>query len=238
MNDEPKTILRHIIDLREVLVKSSFAILICMIISFLFIDEIFDFISLPLIKIINKSGKDCKIIYTSVSEIFSTHLKLSFYTALSVCFPYITFQIWKFIKPGLRDSEAKFSKKFLFISAGLFIIGGTFAFCLVIPSVFSVLINTQTSAQFMPKISENVSFIIVMMISFGMSFQLPIIIYCLNKFKILRLSTIQKLWREVILAIVVLSAIITPPDAISMAFLATPLIALYFLSLVICRLLK
>lgn len=238
MSDEPKTILRHIIELREVLLRSSIAILIMMIISFLFIDEIFDFVSLPLMKAIDLSGKDCKLIYTSVSEIFSTHLKLSFYTGLSVCFPYISFQIWKFIKPGLRENEAGISRKFLFISIGLFIMGGIFAFCFVIPSVFSVFINTQTSAEFMPRISENVSFIMILIFSFGLSFQLPIVIYCLDRFGILRLSTIRKLWREVILAIVVLSAIITPPDAVSMAFLATPLIVLYFLSLVFCRLLR
>lgn len=237
IKDEPKNLLRHILELRETLVKSAFAILIGMVISFLFIDEILEFISTPLVKILKESGKNYKMIYTSITEIFSTHLKISFYSALSITFPYVLFQFWKFIKPGLRGKEIYLSKKLFVCSLLLFLFGGLFAFYIVIPNIFYIFINNPLmSAEFLPKLSENISFITILVLSFGISFQLPILIYSLDKFKILRVTTIAQLWREVILAIVILSAIITPPDAMSMVFLALPLILLYFLSILFCLL--
>lgn len=230
-NDRPKSLFEHIIDLREVFVKSAFAILIGMTLSYIFIDEIFKFLSHPL--------KDQKLIYTSVSEIFSTHLRIAFYSALVICFPYIMWQIWRFIRPGLFENETKTAIRIMFISPILFAIGASFAFFIVVPNIFEMFIMAnQNIAEFMPKTSENISFIILLMLSFGLSFQMPLVVFFLDRLNILKVQTLQKLWREVILAIVIISAIITPPDAFSMAFLAVPLIFLYIISLFFCKFIR
>lgn len=235
MTDKPENVLTHIIALRKVVLNSCFAVFIVMIVTFLFNDEILKFISSPLSDVLSKYGNSQNLIYTSITEIFSLQLKLSFYSAFAICFPYILNQIWEFIKPGLKKNEIDVTKKFTLLASIFFFSGVIFAFYVVIPNIFKLFLNYDSTLTFFPKISENISFIIVLMISFGLSFQLPILIYVLDKVKILRLSTLSKLWREVILGIVIISALITPPDAISMALLAVPLILLYFLSLFFCR---
>lgn len=235
MADKPENLFTHIIALRKVIVNSCFAILITMIVTFIFIDQITEFLSYPLLSAIAKFGKSQNLIYTSVSELFSLQLKLSLYTALAICFPYILYEFWKFIKPGLKEKEIAISKKLILLTSGFFFIGMSFAFYIVIPNVFKIFLNTDSTFEFLPRISENISFIIVLMISFGLSFQLPILIYVLDRLRIFSIKTLEKLWREIILAIIVLSALITPPDAVSMALLAVPLIILYFLSLLFCR---
>ena len=235
MKDNPKSLIEHVIELRGVLVNSSFAILLSMIACYIFIDEIFNFVSKPLFETLRLSHLPEKIIYTSVTEIFTTHMKLAFYTSILICFPYICWQFWKFVSPGLFEHELKMATRIISIAPILFAFGAAFAFYVVIPNVLLALLgNPSSSQQFLPKMSENISFILIMMLSFGISFQMPLAIFVLDKYKILRAKTLQKLWREVILAIIIVSAIITPPDVFSMAFLAAPLIVLYFASLLFC----
>jgi sec-independent protein translocase protein TatC len=232
MNDEPKPIMAHILALRNVLVRSLFAIIIVMAICGSFAEEIFKFISRPLLIALDSLNYKTDLIYTSVTELFSMYLKLTFYTSLFVCFPYILWQIWKFMGPALLKNESKIALKIMIISPILFIIGATFAFYILIPIIISTLISHNSNfANFVPKVNENISFILTTMLSFGISFQLPLIIFILDKFQILRIATVKKLWREVIITIVLISALLTPPDALSMIFLAAPLICVYLISI-------
>jgi sec-independent protein translocase protein TatC len=208
-----------------------------MVLCYLVIDSIFDFVASPLTEILKSiDGQPSKLVYTSISEIFSTHLRIAFYSSLTLCFPYIILQFWKFIRPALSENENKIIIRIIFAASILFIIGAAFAFYIVIPNLFTMFIKHNSNyADFLPKIGENMSFIILLMFVFGLSFQMPLLILALDRLKILRVSTMKKLWREVILAIVILSAIVTPPDAFSMFFLATPLILLFIISVLICR---
>jgi sec-independent protein translocase protein TatC len=127
--------------------------------------------------------------------------------------------------------------KTIFTALVLFAAGVVFAFYIVIPNIFAMFIASNADvAEFLPRIGENVSFIILLMFVFGLSFQIPLLVVVLDKLSIIKVGTIAKLWREVILAIVVLAAIVTPPDAFSMFFLAAPLIVLFIASIVVCKL--
>ena len=238
MKDSSKTLLQHIIELRSVLINSGLFIIISMVVCYLFIDEIYGFIIQPLLVALKLADIKNKIIYTSITEVFTTHFRLAFYSSLFISFPYILNQVWKFIKSGLLENEFKIIRRLVIVVPLLFIIGSVTAFYVIIPEVFLALIQASSSAEFLPKMSENVSFIIIMMLSFGISFQMPVIIFLLDKLNILKAKTLQKLWREVILTIIVISAIITPPDAFSMMFLAVPLMILFFVSVVFCKFLK
>ncbi|MDR0640118.1 MAG: twin-arginine translocase subunit TatC [Holosporales bacterium] len=236
MNDRPKTVFEHIIELRSVLINSSFAILVAMIVCYIFINEIFVFLSKPLINSLRYCHQFHALVYSSISEIFSTHLRIAFYTSLFLCFPYILHQVWTFISPALTLQESSIIQRILATTVILFMLGAAFAFYVVIPYVFDFFIKSNAHhAEFLPKIGDNVSFIVILMFAFGLSFQMPILVIALDRLKILRIQTIQKLWREVILAIIVFAAIITPPDAFSMFFLAAPLIALFGISILVCR---
>ncbi len=236
MNDNPKPLIQHLIEFRSVLVNSAFCVLLLTIVCYVFVEEIFGFVSTPLFIALKSSGLKEKIIFTSVTEVFTTHLRLAFYSGLFASFPYIMKQIWDFINSGLKPKESLIAKRIMVISPLLFILGATFAFYLVIPNVLLALIKSSAaSAEFLPKMNENISFIVIMLISFGISFQMPIVVFALDRLLILRAKTLLKLWREIVLGIVVLSAIITPPDAFSMVFLAAPLIVVFFISVFICR---
>jgi sec-independent protein translocase protein TatC len=236
MNDNPKTVFRHIIELRAIVLNSAFAVMVAMILCFFTIEPIFNFLASPLVEVLKSTGKNGKLVYTSVAEIFSTNLRVAFYSALTLCFPYIAFQFWKFISPALSENEIKVISKAIFAALVLFIAGIMFAFYIVIPHIFTMfIISNSNFAEFLPKIGENVSFIILLMLIFGLSFQLPLLVIVLDKFQIIKLDTVTKLWREIILAIVVLAAIVTPPDVFSMFFLAAPLIALFVFSIIVCK---
>ncbi|MDR1476453.1 MAG: twin-arginine translocase subunit TatC [Holosporales bacterium] len=236
MNDRPKSVFEHLVELRPCIVNSAYSILISMIVCYVGIDSIFDFITYPLTVILKTMGKTDKLVYTSVSEIFSTHLRIAFYSSLTLCFPYISFEFWKFLKPALSKDEIKKIMRTVFAASILFVIGAAFAYYIAIPNIFMLFMkNNLPIANFLPKIGENVSFIVLLMFVFGLSFQMPLLILSLDRLKILRVSTIQKLWREVILVIVIVAAIVTPPDAFSMFFLAAPLILLFIISILVCK---
>ncbi|MDR1034956.1 MAG: twin-arginine translocase subunit TatC [Holosporales bacterium] len=236
MNDRPKTLFEHIVELRSVIVNSSLAIIISMILCYLIIDSIFDFVAKPLTKVLESAGRSGELVYTSIPEIFSTHLRIAFYSSLTICFPYIILQFWKFVRPALSVNENKIIIRIIFVISILFTAGAAFAYYIVIPNIFTIFIKqSSVPAKFLPRIGENVSFIVLLMFVFGLSFQMPLLILAIDKLKILKISTITKLWREVILAIVILSAIVTPPDAFSMFFLAAPLVLLFIISILICR---
>lgn len=236
MNDEPKSLLSHIIALRSVLINSFFAIVIVMAVCFQFVDQILDFILTPLAIALKNGGFVKNYIYTSISEMFSLHLRISFYSSVFLCFPYIAYQIWSFLKPALTEKEFKIASKIFVLSPVMFLIGVCLAFYFVIPNIISALINeAKQTAEFLPKLSENVSFIMRFLLLFGLGFEMPLVILFLDRLNILKIQTIKKLWREVVILIVTVSAIITPPDAFSMISLMVPLILLYVLSIVFCK---
>lgn len=236
-NDKARPLIEHILEFRSVILQSFLCIIICMIISFIFIDHIFNFIIAPLKHILKN---ETKIVYTSIMEPITTEFRLSFYSAIIISFPLILRNIWKFIKTGLYENEKQSIKNGAIGSFTLFVIGLAFAYYIVMPSIFMAICNMaplggvdSNVTTFLPKMSDNVSFIIMMMLSFGISFQIPLVMIFLNKLKILSFKKQQKIWREYTTCIVIISAIITPPDALSMIFLAVPLILLYFLTLFI-----
>lgn len=233
--DNPKTLMEHIIDLRSVIFHSFVFIIFCMILSGIFIDDITNFILSPIIKFIPKSTK---VVYTSITEPFTTHMRITFYTSLFFSFPYIMFEIWKFIRPALTQKETYYIKYIMISSHILFILGSIFAFYIVVPNIISFLTSSSESGnnfmQFLPKMSENVSFILILILSFGLSFQIPIVMILLDRLHIVSIQIQKRVWREFVMCIVILSAIITPPDAFSMILLSVPLISLYFVSIFIC----
>lgn len=235
MSDNPKSFIEHLIDLRSVIVRSVFAVIISMITCCVFVDNIIEFLLSPIKTVLQSKNIDFNVIYTSVSEPLTTDLRVCFYTSLVFVFPFILYEIWKFVKVALTDKEKLVIKKILITSNILFFLGVIFAFFVVIPNILNFLIDGKGFLKFLPKLSENVSFMMILLLSFGISFQIPVVMIGLDKLHIISIKVQRRIWREFVASIVVISAIITPPDALSMIFLAVPLIALYFLSILFCE---
>jgi sec-independent protein translocase protein TatC len=202
-----------------------------MILLLLFYSHIFSFIVQPITSVLPNSQA---MMYTSVAEPMVVELKVSFYAALLLSAPVVMNRIWSFIKPGLKEKETIAVRKGSIVCFILFVIGVAFDYYVVVPSVVRVLIEMVKSIPgviFMPKVGENISFVIIILLSFGLSFQIPIIMVLLDKLKIIPFRKQEKMWREYVVCIVIMSALITPPDAISMLFLAGPLVSLYVITI-------
>ncbi len=230
--DTPKTLVEHILELRTVLLNSVLYVFGGMVFAVLCSQQIFDFLMMPLRKIM-KQGSG--IVYTSITEPIATELKVAFYTSILLSFPFIVRELWKFVRPGLKPIEISIVKKYCWLSVVLFLSGAVFAYYCVVPNVIEAIFHWSLSsmATFLPKMSENISFVLVLIMAFGFSFQIPIVMLVLDKLQVISFVQQKKVWREYIICIMIISAIITPPDVLSMLLLAFPLIFWYGMTLII-----
>ena len=232
----------HLEELKVRLIKSLIFFIIFIVISFTFSNSLYDFLAKPLLQALSShsSNLERKLIFTGITEAFMTHMKLSVFMAFGFSFPYFIFQFYSFIAPGLYIKEKKLLVPFLIASVALFFLGILVAYYLVAPLACEFFLTFENQLSFKDnifpvlleaRISEYLSTIIQLTISFGLVFQLPILLVLLSKLGLITLSQLIKYRRQAIVANFILAAIITPPDVISQICLAIPMVFLYELSI-------
>lgn len=210
--------------------------------SYIFSDNIYEFLLRPLENYFIKHNLNREIIYTGLAEAFFTYIKLSFYVALFLSFPVIIWQIYQFIAPGLTTSEKQFVLPLFIIAPILLTIGAVLVYYLVLPTVFDFFLSFEkgkTSSN-LPiileaRVSEYLSLCLTIMLAFGLAFQLPVILVVLVKLGLSNSKALTKYRRLAIVVIFIIAAIITPPDIISQIILAVIMIILYELSVFACK---
>lgn len=218
--------LEHLEELRRRLLKSLLAVVVTTAVSFYFADYIVRVIQIPL--------ADVKLYNIEVAGTFYAYLKISLVTGLFAAMPLIFYQMWMFIAPGLYQREKVIILPLVAASTVLFLVGAGFCFLVVLPIATKFLIgfagelvtNTIT-------IGSYVNYVGLMMIAFGLGFQLPILAFFLGKLGVINAGMLSRFRRYAIVAIAIFGAILTPPDVISQALLAVPLYLLYEISIVI-----
>ena len=225
----------HIAELRSRLIKIVVVYFIFFLIAFIFWKDIFAWMSAPLLEAL-KLDKNSQIIFTGLAEPFFTAVKISLFAGFFFSLPFILYQIWAFIAPGLYEHEKKLILPFVFWGTLMFIIGAAFAYYVVFPVGFKVLV-TFGGGEFtaMPRISEYVSFFGKLMLGFGIAFELPVVTYFLAKLGLVTDKTLKEFSRYAIVIIFILAAILTPPDLFSQIAMATPLLILYGVSILIAK---
>ena len=225
----------HLAELRSRLIKIVIIYFIFFIIAFAFWKYIFMWMSEPLLEAL-KYEKESKIIFTGLAEPFFTAVKISLFAGFFFSLPFILYQIWAFIAPGLYEHEKKLIIPFVFWGTLMFVIGAAFAYYVVFPVGFKVLV-TFGGAEFtaMPKMSEYVSFFGKLMLGFGIAFELPVVTYFLAKLGLVTDRTLKDFSRYAIVIIFILAAILTPPDLFSQLAMAAPLLILYGISILIAK---
>ena len=225
----------HIAELRLRLIKIVIIYFIFFFIAFIFWKDIFAWMSEPLLEAL-KLEKNSKIIFTGLAEPFFTAVKISLFSGLFMALPFILYQIWAFIAPGLYPHEKKLVLPFVFWGTIMFIIGAAFAYYVVFPVGFKMLI-TFGGEQFtaMPKMSEYVSFFGKLMLGFGIAFEMPVVTYFLAKLGLVTDKTLKDFARYAIVIIFILAAVLTPPDLFSQLAMAAPLLILYGISILIAK---
>lgn len=168
---------------------------------------------------------------------FITHLKISAYAGLIVAFPYIIFEFWRFIKPALSKKETRHARGGVLFSSILFFIGVAFAYYLILPLSIHFLgsYNVDPSVINQINIGSYIQTVSSILFSGGIAFELPIIVYFLSRVGVVTPEGMRKYWRHAIVAMLALSAIITPPDIFSQVMVCLPLIVLYAISIRISK---
>ena len=173
----------------------------------------------------------------SMSGQFTTHITVSFITGAIMAFPYFIWELWRFVNPALTPTETSKSKGFIFIVSLLFFIGILFGYYIITPMSIDFLANYQVSTQVPNEITLNsyISTITSIVLSAGVIFELPVLIWFLAKLNIVSAAFLRQYRRHAILVIVIVAAIITPPDVISQIMVSLPMIILYEAGIVIAR---
>jgi sec-independent protein translocase protein TatC len=233
MKDDKAPFVSHLKELRDRLVVSLVGVGIAFIITYYFKDQIFSFLMRPFIEVMPPQSS---FIFTSVTEAFLTYFKISIVAALFLASPVILYEIWMFVAPGLYEKEKRYVVPFITFGSICFIAGGLFCYFIIMPYVFHFFVSYGgPNITPMPSLKEYMSLALKMLLIFGLIFQMPLIAYYLSKAGIIKYGMLRKKRRYAILAIVVVSAIITPPEITSQLLMAVPMYGLFELSLIIAR---
>ncbi len=216
-------VVSHLEELRKRLLISIVSFFVVSVACYFFSTSIIDALVEPL-----KQSQNAKLIFQSPHEAFFIHLKVAGFVGFLITFPIIIFQFWLFVSPGLYANEKKIIFPLIFVSILLFAVGAGVAFYLVIPFCLQFLLGFQTeSLQPYIAIDPYFSFLFTLTLAFGVLFDFPVIILGLVGLKILN-SRLLQVWRKwIIVAIFVVSAILTPPDPVSQILLGIPLLVLF-----------
>jgi sec-independent protein translocase protein TatC len=234
VDDVKMSLTDHLMELRKRLSRSLIALGIGFGFCYFFKDVIFNIITRPLTRVLPKSSY---LIYTGMTEAFFTYMKIAFFASLIVTSPFILYQIWKFIAPGLLPKEKKLAVPFVISSTTLFISGVLFGYFVVLPPAFEFFVSFNNQyLQALLSFKDYLSLFVTFLLGFGISFELPIFIFLLTKLGIVNARILSKQRRYAILLIFVVAAILTPsPDALSQILMAIPLMFLYEVSIFVSK---
>jgi len=226
--DEKMPFISHLEELKTRLVRSLIAIGICFVACYCVKETLFTFLTLPLVAVLPDNSS---MIFTSLPEAFFTYLKVSFFASIFLASPYVLYQIWRFIAPGLHQSEKKYMVPFVTFSTIFFVGGSLFAYYVVFPFGFKFFIGFGNDViRPMLTLREYLSFSMKLLIAFGVIFELPIFMFFLAKIGMVSSKMLVKKRKYAILLVFVVAALFTPPDIVTQGLMALPLMLLYEIS--------
>jgi sec-independent protein translocase protein TatC len=240
MLDQPRPLLEHLLELRHRLIYSLIGFILIFSVCYFYSEEIFQFLVRPLGRLLENKGERRRLIYTGLTEAFLTYIKVSAFAAAFIAFPLMATQIWRFIAPGLYQTERKLFVGLLIATPVLFLLGAVFAYTVIFPTAYEFFLSFETNAGYLPiqleaKVNEYLSFVMRLIFAFGICFELPVLLTLLASVGMIKAQTLIGKWRIAIVTIFVIAAFITPPDIISMLGLALPLVILYGLSIIMVK---
>jgi sec-independent protein translocase protein TatC len=223
--------LEHLEELRVRLIRSLVSLLVGFLACWGFSEHIFHFITQPL----RKAYPDIQFIYTSPTEAFMLYMKMSFFVGIFVAAPFILYQVWAFIAPGLYPHERAYAVPFILFGSLFFAAGGAFGHWILFPLTFGFLGQYGgADMTFMPKISEYYTFYSWFLLGLGLVFQLPVVIFVLARIGLVTAGFLVRQTKYALLACFVVSAVITPSgDIVTQTVLAVPMMGLYLLGILV-----
>ncbi|QYK40221.1 MAG: twin-arginine translocase subunit TatC [Paracoccaceae bacterium] len=254
IDDSSAPLIEHLAELRNRLIKSVIAFLIGMVICFTVWNPIFNFLTNPICSALAERGQDCGLYLIKLQEGFFVAIRISLLGGFALAFPVIAFQMWRFVAPGLYKSEKGAFLPFLVASPVMFALGAAFAFYGVLPLAFDFFLNFQqfgpavvpegaeagavaavepgaAGILFQGSMEEYLSLTTKFIMAFGICFQLPVLLTLMGKAGLVSAAGLKSVRKYAVVGILVLAAIVTPPDVITQVILFTVVFGLYEISI-------
>lgn len=243
IEDSSAPLIEHLTELRTRLIHSAVAFVIGMVICFSVWNPIFNFLTDPLCQTMAERGQDsCGLILIKLQEGFFVAISISLFGGLVLSFPYISYQLWRFVAPGLYKSEKNAFLPFMFASPIMFLIGASFAFYVVMPLAFDFFLGFQQSGNvaetgveasidFQGSVQEYLRLSIKFIVAFGLCFQLPVLLTLMGKAGLVSAQGLADVRKYAVVGILVLAALVTPPDVITQVILFVVVYGLYEISI-------
>jgi sec-independent protein translocase protein TatC len=257
IDDTTAPLVEHLAELRTRLIRSVLAFVIFMIASFAVARPIFNFLAAPLIDALQDFGQRPEMIYTGLQQGFMVHIRISIFGGFVLAFPIIAHQLWRFVAPGLYRQEKRAFLPFLISSPVLFAVGGAFAYFIVLPLAFRFFLGFQQfgmgfediegvaaqqgeelTIQFLGTINEYLGLTMKFIVAFGLCFQLPVLLTLMGKAGLVSAQGLGDVRKYAMVGILVLAAVVTPPDVITQVILFVVVYGLYEISILLVRLVE
>lgn len=263
IDDSSAPLIEHLKELRTRLIWSVLAFVVAMVLCYFVWNPIFDFLTQPVCTALEKRGQTCGLILLKMQEGFFVAMRIAFFGGFVLAFPVVGYQLWRFVAPGLYRSEKNALLPFLVASPVMFLIGAAFAYYIILPWAFDFFLGFQqgplalpddpagaataaagatTAAKepwagivFQGSVEEYLTLTTKFILAFGLSFQLPVALTLMGKAGLVSSEGLASMRRYAIIVILVLAAMVTPPDVISQIVLFSVIYGLYEVSIFLVR---
>jgi sec-independent protein translocase protein TatC len=227
------TFISHLVELRDRLLRAVLAVVVVFLCLFPWAKELYAVLAMPLLAVLPAGGQ---MIATDVVGVFLVPVKVAMLVAFVIALPYVLYQVWAFVAPGLYVHEKRLVLPLVIASSVLFLIGMSFAYFLVFPVVFKFMASiAPEGVAWMTDIEKYLSFVLTTFIAFGLTFEVPVVVIVLVRAGLVSIQQLKESRPYVIVGAFVVGAIFTPPDVLSQVMLALPLWLLYELGIILAR---
>jgi sec-independent protein translocase protein TatC len=256
IDDSSAPLIEHLAELRTRLIWSALAFVVAMCICYAVWNPVYNFLTRPICQALEGRGQECGLILLKLQEGFFVAIQISFFGGFILAFPVIAYQLWRFVAPGLYRSEKQAFLPFLIASPVMFFIGAAFAYYVILPMAYDFFLGFQQGPMALPddpaaaeaaaksplagivfqgSVSEYLSLTTKFILAFGLSFQLPVALTLLGKAGLVSSEGLASVRKYAIVLILILAAIVTPPDVVSQAVLFSVIYGLYEVSIQLVR---